>query len=61
MKKAKSFKCAEHGIDRKPFIFEQFVFDGIRMIKCECGKDAFMQLSAPKFINNSTGKNASWR
>ena len=55
MKKIRSFKCEDgHKFDR-------MVKDSVREVKCECRLVAKRILSAPKFMNNSCGNNASWR
>lgn len=55
MRKLKNFKCTSSQV-----IFERFVNDEVKTVDCECGNQATRQLSAPKFIYNSCGKNASW-
>jgi hypothetical protein len=55
MKKIRRFKCHDCGT------IERMVVDGVTIIKCECGKEAKMQLSAPKHFGNTTGRSPSAR
>ena len=55
MKKVRYFKCTS-----SQKIFERWVHDTVESIDCECKAKAVKQLSAPRFTNNSCGKNASW-
>ena len=56
MKKYRSFKCGTcEEIQR-----DVPVKDGVTMVECKCGKQATRMISAPRFVNNSCGKNASW-
>lgn len=50
------FKCGSCGSK-----YEKLVDNKTKVIDCLCGKKAFKQLSTPKFANNTTGKNASWK
>jgi len=55
MKKIRAFKCdSGHKFDR-------MVKDSVREVKCHCRANAVRVLSAPKFVGNSCGNNASWR
>lgn len=55
MKKLRRFKCG--ACHRE---YERLVEDDIKSIKCECKAKAARMLAAPKFTNNSVGKNASF-
>jgi hypothetical protein len=55
MKKLRNFKCNSTG-----YTYEKLVKDDIITILCKCNSKAIRVISAPKFINSSCGKNASW-
>jgi len=55
MKKLRSFKC-ECGK-----VIERFAEDRVLVTNCDCGKPAKRTISAPKFIGNSCGNNASFK
>jgi len=56
MKKLNAFKCSSTNE-----VFERMVVDGISVVKCNCGSEANRVISAPKFLGNSTGGNASFK
>jgi len=56
VKKLRNFKCKSSGE-----IIERLARDDQLNIKCKCGSMALKSLSAPTFIGNSCGKNASVR
>jgi len=56
MKKIRSFICAECKEH-----FERMVTDDITIVMCECKGLANRTITAPKFLGNSTGGNASFK
>jgi len=56
MKKLKKFRCGS--CQRQ---YEELVNDDVKVIDCICKAKAVLMLSAPRFIGNSCGKNASVR
>tara|TARA_R110002096_G_scaffold412950_1_gene613572 strand:+ start:390 stop:566 length:177 start_codon:yes stop_codon:yes gene_type:complete len=55
MRKLRTFKCGECD-----HIKDRFIEDGILEVDCEkCGSKAELQLSAPKYFGNSTGRSPS--
>ena len=56
MKIFKAFKCQESDT-----IFERLVTSEITLVKCKCGSEANKIITAPKFLGNSTGANASFK
>lgn len=55
MKKLRCFEC-ECGR-----VTERFAKDDVLVTNCKCGKTAKRIISAPKFIGNSCGNNASFK
>lgn len=56
MKLYRNFKCKACKKEHK----DKLIDSEIETIQCECGNQAVRMLSAPKFIYNSCGRNASW-
>jgi hypothetical protein len=56
MKIFKDFKCQESGT-----VFDRRVTCDITIVKCKCGSEAKKVITAPKFLGNSTGGNASFK
>ena len=56
MKIFKAFKCQESDV-----IFERLVASEITLVLCKCGSEAKKIITAPKFLGNSTGGNASFK
>ena len=56
MKIFKDFECQESGV-----IFDRRVTNEITLVKCNCGSEAKKVITAPKFLGNSTGGNASFK
>ena len=52
----KNFKCEESGV-----IFDRLVVNDITTVDCKCGGNAKRVMSAPRFLGNSTGGNASFK
>ena len=51
-----NFKCSS--CQRR---YQLLIDSSTKVVDCECGGKALRQLSAPKFVGNSCGNNASWR
>jgi len=56
MKIFKDFKCQESGT-----VFDRLVTNDVRLVFCNCGTEAVRVITAPKFLGNSTGGNASFK
>ena len=56
MRILKDFKCQKYGD-----VFERLVTNDVRLVECNCGADATRIITAPKFLGNSTGGNASFK
>jgi hypothetical protein len=56
MRILKNFKCEESGV-----IFDRLVVSDIVSVECKCGVNAGRVMSAPRFLGNSTGGNASFK
>lgn len=52
----KDFKCKKHST-----VFDRLVTNDVNLVECECGAEAVRVISAPKFLGNSTGGNASFK
>jgi len=55
MKKLRVFKC------KCGQRIERLVKDNVRVVTCDCGKDASRTLSAPRCFGNTTGSSPSVR
>lgn len=42
-------------------VFDRLVTSDTRLVECKCGTEAVRVISAPKFLGNSTGGNASFK
>ena len=54
MRKFRNFKCKE--CDK---VQERLVDDDVKDLKCDCGGDSELSISAPKYFGNSTGRSPS--
>ena len=52
----KDFQCKKHST-----VFDRLVTNDITIVLCKCGSEAKKIITAPKFLGNSTGGNASFK
>jgi hypothetical protein len=56
MRVFKNFQCQESST-----VFDRLVTNDITIVLCKCGSEAKKIITAPKFLGNSTGGNASFK